>query len=117
MSASICRSHWSAANSSNHSRKRANSPEERCETADSRSSRLMHRKLSTKRGIANRCPAQALTLRSSLLKGEQRYWGALAIDRFYRRSARQVDRSRKRIEFSRRVAEGWPPIFRILRVG
>ena len=70
MSASICRSHWSAANSSNHSRKRANSSAERCETADSRSSTLMRRKLSTKLGIANlRCPAHALTLTSSLLKG------------------------------------------------
>jgi hypothetical protein len=41
MSASICPSHWSAANSSNHSRKRANSASDRCETADSRSSTLM----------------------------------------------------------------------------
>jgi hypothetical protein len=44
MSASICRSHWSAANSSNHSRKRANSTAERCETAASRSSTLSARK-------------------------------------------------------------------------
>src|SRR4029453_10916386 len=41
MSDSICRSHWSAANSSNHSRKRANSASDRCETADSRSSTLI----------------------------------------------------------------------------
>src|SRR5436189_5944332 len=41
MSDSISRSHWSAANSSNHLRKRANSTAERCETADSRSSTLM----------------------------------------------------------------------------
>src|SRR6266566_73926 len=44
MSASICRSHWSAANSSNHSRKRANSTAERCETAASRSSTLIPHK-------------------------------------------------------------------------
>ena len=44
ISASICRSHWSAANSSNHSRKRANSTAERCETAVSRSSILITRK-------------------------------------------------------------------------
>ena len=44
MSASICRSHWSAANSSNQSRKRANSTAERCETAASRSSTLIPRK-------------------------------------------------------------------------
>ena len=65
ISASICRSHWPAANSSNHSRKRANSTADRCETADSRSSTLMRRKLSTKLGIANlRCPAHALSLTS-----------------------------------------------------
>jgi len=97
MSASICRSQWSAAKSSNHSRKRASSVAERRETADSRSSTLMYKELSKELGIAN----LRYLIRAAPLTGHRgrrtTLFGRRGDRPAHRSGARQADRGSERV--------------------